>query len=99
MFRYYSSEKTKRTFWGRIENSVQWSFLTVLALLGLWRAYRDRKLAVVPYAIVLALFPLVYYITNPKDYHGRPIDPIFLSPAVYEVVSRVRRSKGLPVQD
>jgi len=71
----------------------------VLALLGLRRAYREESVVVVPYAIVLVFFPMVYYITHPEDYYRRPIDPIFLVPAVYEVVSRVRRSKGLPVQD
>ena len=80
-------------------NIVLCTTLTVLALLGLRRAYRERSLVVVPYAIVLLFFPLVYYITHPEDYYRRPIDPIFLVPAVYEVMSRVRRSIGLPVQD
>jgi len=73
--------------------------LTALALLGLRRGYREGGLAVAPYAIALLFFPLVYCITHPEDYYRRPIDPIFVVPAVYEVVWRVRRSKGLPVQD
>jgi 4-amino-4-deoxy-L-arabinose transferase-like glycosyltransferase len=73
--------------------------VTALALLGLRRGYREGRVGIVPYAIVLAFFPLVYCITHPEDYYRRPIDPIFLVLAVYEVVWRVRRSKGLPVQD
>jgi hypothetical protein len=80
-------------------NIVLCTILTVFALLGLRRAYREPSLVVVPYAIVLLFFPLVYYITHPEDYYRRPIDPIFLVPAVYEVMSRVRRSKGLPMHD
>jgi 4-amino-4-deoxy-L-arabinose transferase-like glycosyltransferase len=80
-------------------NIVLCTTLTVLALLGLRRAYREQSLAVVPYTIVLIFFPMVYYVTHPEDYYRRPIDPIFLVPAVYEIVSRIRRSKGLPTQD
>ncbi|HYL68595.1 MAG TPA: glycosyltransferase family 39 protein [Candidatus Limnocylindria bacterium] len=80
-------------------NIVLCTTMTVLALLGLRRAYRERSSLVMPYAIVLVFFPLVYYITHPEDYYRRPIDPILLVPAVYAVVSRVRRSKGLPLED
>jgi len=73
--------------------------LTAFALLGLRRAYQERGLAAVPYAIVLLFFPLVYCITHPEDYYRRPIDPIFLVPAVYEVMSRVLQSKGSPMRD
>jgi hypothetical protein len=52
--------------------------LTVLALLGLWRALRADFARHLPYALVLFSFPLVYYITSPEVYYRRPIDPFFV---------------------
>jgi hypothetical protein len=52
--------------------------LTVLALLGLWRAWRVDWSGTLPYALVLFSFPLIYYITSPEVYYRRPIDPFFV---------------------
>lgn len=56
--------------------------LTVLALLGLWRALRTDCAGALPYALVLFSFPLIYYITSPEVYYRRPIDPFFVILAV-----------------
>lgn len=71
--------------------------LTVLALIGLWRAFRLRLSFAAPYAPVLITFPLVYYITSPEVYYRRPIDPIILVLAVYVVASRSRRQSNSSV--
>jgi 4-amino-4-deoxy-L-arabinose transferase-like glycosyltransferase len=63
------------------------TLLTVLALAGLWRAFRARSSLAMPYAIALFCFPLVYYFTHEEDYYRRPIDPIFVLLAVYAVTS------------
>jgi len=69
--------------------------LTILALAGLWRAFRVGVSAGMPYAIALFLFPAVYYFTHPEDYYRRPIDPIFLVLAAYWIASRWQeRHKG-----
>lgn len=67
--------------------------LTVLALLGLWRAFREGWEGAMPFAIALFCFPLVYYITHPEDYYRRPIDPIFVVLMVGAIVSFVAARK------
>ena len=64
--------------------------LTVLALAGLRRAFREDARIGVPYAIALFFFPVVYYITHPQDYYRRPIDPIFVVLATFAVTSWLR---------
>jgi len=63
------------------------SALTALALLGMWRALRKDFSAALPYALVLIVFPLVYYVTHPEVYYRRQIDPMFLVLGVFAVVS------------
>jgi 4-amino-4-deoxy-L-arabinose transferase-like glycosyltransferase len=60
--------------------------LTVLALLGLRRVFKDDWLTALPYAIVLFIFPLIYYITSPEFYYRRPMDPFFVILAVAALV-------------
>lgn len=62
--------------------------LTILAFLGLRRAFRERGAATaMPYVIVFLFFPLVYYITHPEDYYRRPIDPMLVILAAYAITS------------
>jgi len=65
--------------------------LTVLALLGLRKAFRVDHALAMPYALVLFSFPLVYYITSPEVYYRRPIDPMFVVLAVFAIVGLKRR--------
>jgi 4-amino-4-deoxy-L-arabinose transferase-like glycosyltransferase len=62
--------------------------LTVLALLGLRRAWQADWRGALPYALVLFSFPLIYYITSPEAYYRRPIDPFFVILAVVALVPR-----------
>jgi Dolichyl-phosphate-mannose-protein mannosyltransferase len=68
-------------------NIVFCTFLTVLTLAGLKRAWRDGTDVAIPYIIAFFFFPIVYYLTHPEDYYRRPIDPLFVVLAVYAVVS------------
>jgi len=70
------------------------STLTVLALLGLWRALRADWSGTLPYALVLFSFPLIYYITSPEVYYRRPIDPFFVILAVVAVIPDAAKKKG-----
>lgn len=70
------------------------STLTVLALLGLWRALRADWSGALPYALVLFSFPLIYYITSPEVYYRRPIDPFFVILAVAAVLPDTAEKKG-----
>ena len=68
--------------------------LTVLALLGLWRALRADWSNALPYALVLFSFPLIYYITSPEVYYRRPIDPFFVILAIVAVLPNAAKRKA-----
>ena len=68
--------------------------LTVLALIGLWRALRADFSGALPYALVLFSFPLIYYITSPEVYYRRPIDPLMVILAVVGVLSLAKKKGG-----
>jgi 4-amino-4-deoxy-L-arabinose transferase-like glycosyltransferase len=70
------------------------TILTVLALLGLRRAWRADWSGALPYALILFSFPLIYYFTSPEAYYRRPMDPFFVILAVAAVVSREVKKKG-----
>lgn len=63
------------------------STLSLLAMAGLIRAFRQRCAVAVPFLIVLLLFPLIYCVTHPEVYYRRPIDPMFVILAAYAVAS------------
>jgi 4-amino-4-deoxy-L-arabinose transferase-like glycosyltransferase len=66
--------------------------LTILAFLGLRRAIHSKLQIALPYVIVFALFPVVYYFTHPEDYYRRPMEPFLVILAAYAIVSRFRAS-------
>lgn len=66
-------------------NIVFCSAFTILALLGLRKAWSRCRSAAWPYAIVLLTFPLIYYVTSPELYYRRPLDPLMVVLAVYAV--------------
>jgi hypothetical protein len=51
---------------------------SVLGLLGLRRVFQLDWALAVRFAIVLACFPLVYYVTHPETYYFRPVDPLLI---------------------
>lgn len=59
---------------------------TILAGVGLRKLIRRDVVGAAPFLIVLALFPLVYYITHPEMTYRHPIDPLVVilgsSPAI-----------------
>ena len=67
------------------------STLSLLALTGLWRVLRSDKPLAARYAIVLACFPLAYYLSHPETYYFRPADPIVVVLAAYAVVGFLER--------
>ena len=62
--------------------------LSLLTLLGLWRAFQNGVGAAVPFAIVLFFFPVAYYVTHPEVYYLRPLDPIIAILAASLIGSR-----------
>jgi len=69
------------------------TILTLLALAGLWRCFRQDRALAVRYAIVLALYPAVYCISHPETYYTRPLDPIIDVLAAYAIVTFLSRSR------
>jgi Dolichyl-phosphate-mannose-protein mannosyltransferase len=60
--------------------------LTLLALLGLWRAFRLRTQFAVPYALLLLSFPVVFYITHCELRYRHRMDPYLVVLATYAVL-------------
>lgn len=76
------------------ENIVFCTALTIVAIFGLRRAWRETGAAsAIPYVIAFVLFPLVYYITHPEDYYRRPVDPLMVALAAGAIASRKRTAR------
>ena len=74
-----------------VPNIVLCTSLTLLALKGLWIAFRNQCRVAAQYSSVLLCFPLVYYVTHPEVYYLRPIDPIVTILATYALVGLSRQ--------
>jgi 4-amino-4-deoxy-L-arabinose transferase-like glycosyltransferase len=64
--------------------------MTILMLLGLRRASQMNFQVAMPYLILLAFFPIAYYLSHPEDYHRVPIDPFFVILAAHAISSLLR---------
>lgn len=73
-----------------IPNIFFCTVITLLMLQGAWLAWRNRPGELVPYALCLFSFPLVYYFTHPLIDYRQPIDPLIVILAVYGMVCRSR---------
>lgn len=61
-------------------------FFPLTTLIGLLFAYRAGSPRATPFAIVLAVFPLVYYITHSALRYRNPIDPVMTVLTAFAVV-------------
>jgi hypothetical protein len=59
--------------------------LTILALLGVLEGFPKGFAIRAPYAIVLFLFPVVYYFTSLEPWYSAPMDPFLISLAASAV--------------
>jgi hypothetical protein len=55
-------------------------------ILGLWK----KGLEAVPYALVLVMFPVVYYVTHTGSTYRHPTEPVMLVLAAYASVTTVQ---------
>jgi 4-amino-4-deoxy-L-arabinose transferase-like glycosyltransferase len=62
----------------------------LLSLLGALFAYREQNEAVLPLALVMFFFPLVFYITHASTRYRHPMDPVMLILAVYALAYPAR---------
>ena len=73
-------------FWSAPEKSA-WLALSLLAWMGMILAQWRKGFAAVPYALVILVFPLVYYVTHVFSSYRHPIEPVVLLLAAYAMVS------------
>jgi hypothetical protein len=85
-------------FWTKPERTV-WPLISVLAWIGMGLALKRKRLQAAPYAILLIVFPLIYYITHSFPTYRHPIEPVLLLLAMYAVVSGVEESARRSRQD
>jgi hypothetical protein len=69
---------------------------TVVAMTGLYRAFRDSPTAPIPYVLVLLCFPLAYYLTHSEISYRQPLDPELVVLASVAVISRKKSTRRLP---
>jgi hypothetical protein len=72
---------------------IQNTLLSLFCLLGALFVYRARHPEAVPYALVLLIFPLVFYLTHSSLRYRFPMDPIMVvlaASGVAHVISRAR---------
>ena len=78
-----------------LPNVLTYTLISLLAWLGLVRAIRDRRDGVVPLAILLIFFPVIYYLTHPQIRFRHTIDPVIVILMVYGAMSlRKKRESG-----
>jgi len=68
-------------------NIVLCTTFTFLAIIGLSKAFRKAPDVAAPYALVLLVYPLVYYITHSDMAYRHPLDPEIVILASYAVVA------------
>ena len=77
-------------------NTFFCTIFTVLAITGLYKALRSSWTAVMPYALTLFAFPVVYYLTHSEISYRLPIEPELVVLAAFAVVSREEPILKLP---
>jgi 4-amino-4-deoxy-L-arabinose transferase-like glycosyltransferase len=75
-------------FWSAPEESA-WLALSLLAWVGLVLALWRKRWEAVPYAVVVLVFPLVYYVTHVFSTFRHPAEPVIVPLAAYAMVTAV----------
>ena len=88
-------------YWTRPAGSA-WPMISVLAWIGVWLAVKRKQMQLVPHAIAMTMFPVVYYITHTFPTYRHVIEPSILLMAAYATVTAVqiatKRSNNSKVQ-
>jgi 4-amino-4-deoxy-L-arabinose transferase-like glycosyltransferase len=75
-----------------------YTFLSLLAFVGLGRAIQNGGDGVVPLAILLVCFPMIYYISYSDFRYRHPIDPVIVIFVAYGAASFRRQEGKSPVE-
>ena len=73
-------------FWSAPEGSA-WLPVSLLAWAGMVLALWRRRWEAVPYAVVILVFPVVYYITHVFSTYRHPAEPVIILLAAYAMVT------------
>jgi hypothetical protein len=68
--------------------------LALFTLLGALFAYRARHPDALPYAMVLLIFPLIFYLTHSSLRYRFPMDPIMMVLSAYGVAQIAANARG-----
>jgi 4-amino-4-deoxy-L-arabinose transferase-like glycosyltransferase len=68
---------------------------TVLAMIGLYRAFQSSWNATMPYALILLAFPVAYYVAHPEISFRQPVDPVLVIFASFAIFSRQKSASGV----
>lgn len=80
-------------YWTAPEIAV-WLPLSAAAWAGTLLALRRKRLQAMPYAIILLMFPLIYYVTHTFNSYRHPTEPAMLILAAYAAVSAGQAGLG-----
>jgi hypothetical protein len=80
-------------FWAAPVGSV-WILVSLLAWLGMFVALRQKGSAAAPSAIVMAMFPCIYYFTHTSSVYRHPAEPVILVLAAYASVTTIQVLMG-----
>jgi len=75
-------------------NIIFCTAFSLLAVLGLGQAFRKTPRKAMPYALVLLVYPMVYYFTHSDIAYRHPLDPEMVILGSYAVVSWLRAREG-----
>lgn len=76
-----------------LPNILTYSLVSLLAFAGLGRAIHDGWGDAVPLVMLLACFPLIYYVTHTKLAYRHPMDPVLIIFMVHGVISFQKRRR------
>lgn len=80
-------------FW-TTPRGTAWPLVSISAWAGMVLMLRRKRLGAAPYAIVLVVFPLIYYVTHSFPTYRHPIEPVLILLAAYAVLSGVEAGAG-----
>jgi 4-amino-4-deoxy-L-arabinose transferase-like glycosyltransferase len=75
------------------ENVFYVSSVTLLMLIGIFSLWRTNRTAVIPYLLLIGVFPITYYLTHPMMDYRQPIEPAVIVLGVAGVLA-LRRAKA-----
>ena len=80
------------------ENIFFCTLFTLLAIIGLWKAFHAAPGLTLPYVLLLFAFPAVYYFTHPELAYREPVDPEVVILAAYALASWLPSSRKQSIQ-